>query len=194
MYPPRRIPPSELRPSRGWYVFAAIFAVIMFVGGGVGLAYGIVTAVKTIDLGTKFNSGQTISVTWDTTPTRAIFARASDPGRTHLDCSVTGPDGNPLQLTVPGGKFTTTINGVSWMEIYTLNPPTAGTYRVTCRSSDVPEFAAGKHPRVSVLLGGVLGGIAAVAIGGVGILISIIITIVVAVRRGNHRRRLQYPY
>jgi len=63
---------------------------------------------------------------------------------------------------------------------------------VTCRSDATPEFSAGRHPRISSLVGGILGGLGALVVAGIGVLISIIITIVVAIRRGNHRRRLLY--
>jgi len=192
MFPPPQVQASELRPSRGWYVVAAVFAFIVIVAGGVGFAFGIVHAIKSVDIKTKFAVGQPAAVTYDTVPPRqAIFASTrTQAGEPQAECTVRGPGDAQVPLAPVTSSITLTLNNVSWHEIAAFEVPSPGTYTVSCTSQDATGFGVGKYVRARDVAGGVLGGLAALGLAGIGVLISVIIAIVTGVRRGRYRRRL----
>lgn len=191
MYPPPAIHPSELRPGRGWYGCAVVFALLMIVLGVGAFAWGIVNAVRASELGVRFQSGQTVQVPLAPAPQRAIYVRVAGPQALTPEaaCRVIGP-GAP-SLSDPTGVFTTTQNGASWRELNVVNVTEAGTYSVACSANQPLTFAIGRHVSLRTFFGGLLGGVAALfVLPGVGVLVAVIIAVVVAVRRGNHRRFL----
>lgn len=197
MYPPPAIHPSELRPGRGWYGFAVVFAIVMIVLGVGVFAWGLVTAVQSSDLGARFLPGQPVVVSMAPAPRRAIYVQLDDPkGLTpQADCQIHGP--GAASLSLPAGTFTTTRGGASWREMYAVNVTQAGNYQVVCSSGQAQAFAIGRHVSLSTFFGGLLGGLAALfVLPGIGVLVAVITTVVVAVKRGNDRRRLiaeRYP-
>lgn len=197
MYTPPAIHPSELRPGRGWYAFAVVFAILMIILGVGGFAWGLVSAIRSAELGAKFLSGQPVAAAMAPAPRRAIYVQVDDQSALtpQAVCQIHGP--GPASLSLPSGTFTTTRGGVSWREMYVVNVTQPGNYQVVCNSSEAQGFAIGKHVSLGVLFGGLLGGIVAlIVLPGVGILVGAIIAVVVAVKRGNHRRLLisqRYP-
>jgi hypothetical protein len=198
MFSPPPIRSSELRPSRGWYVAAAILAFVVIVAGGVGFAYGIVHAITSVDIKTKVPLAQPTTLTYDTVPARqGIFARIpdreTDPQAT---CIVRAPSGATVPQLPVTNNFTLTLNNVTWREVSAFDVPAAGDYVIVCTSTNALGFGVGRHVRGSELAGSVLGGLGALALAGVGVLIALIIAIVTAIRRGRYRRRLwaeRYP-
>jgi hypothetical protein len=199
MYPPPPVHPSELRPRRGWYVFAAAFATIMIALGVGGFAWGIVTAIRSAEVGQQFVPGQAVTVPMAPTPRAAIYIQvAGQQGSTPpADCRILGPTGTSPDLSPSTTAFTTTLNGISWRQLYVVHVSQSADYTVVCSSSQATRFAVGRQVAVGALVGGILGGIAALLIlPGAGTLVAVIIAVVVGVRRGNHRRFLisqRYP-
>ncbi len=194
MYPPPRIHPSELRPRRGWYVVAAVLAGLMIIAGGLGFALGILHAVTSVKIGTRFTAGQHVTVTLNSDRRHAIYARVPDgytPAYPQATCQAAGPGTGFLPLRRPtGGSGHITINGVTWQEVYVFDAPTAGRYGVTCQSQEVADFSVGDAWQTSRVIGGVVGGLVALLLVPAGIVIGGFIAILVGVRRGRHRRRL----
>lgn len=192
MYPPPSVHPSELRPGRGGYVFAVVFAVVLTALGVGGFAFGVFSAVKSIDVGQRFNAGETVTAQLQPSPRGAIYARVVTSGyQPQAQCTVTGPAGGKVTLAPPGGRFSTTSGGFTWSEIFVIEATESGTHHVVCESSETTAFTVGKHADVGKLFGGIFGGLASLMIlPFAGIVTGVIIAVVVGVKRGNHRRRL----
>jgi hypothetical protein len=192
MYPPPSIHSSELRPGRGWYFFAALLAIILIAVGVGGFGYGVFSAVSSIDVGQRFNAGETVTAQLKPDPRGAIFARVVTHGYApQADCTVTGPSGQKVTLFEPSGTFSTTSAGATWREIFVIEATESGTHRIVCQSADTNAFSVGKDADVGKLFGGIFGGIASLFIlPFAGIVLGVIISVVVGVKRGNHRRRL----
>jgi hypothetical protein len=185
------VDPSVLRPRRRWYAIAAIIGVVLAGLGTAGLVIGILTAVRAIDTGAAFASGSSATVTYSAGDNGGIYESTPGGSAQDFSCQVGGPSG-AVPLAQPGGTFSTTQNGRTWVEIAVWSVPQAGAYRVHC-TSDIPhEFSAGRAASARALLSGILGGmISFFALGGGGITVALVIVIVVAVRRRRHRERLQ---
>jgi hypothetical protein len=192
MYPPPSVASSELRPGRGWYVFAALIAVALTAVGIGGFAFGVFSAVTSINVGQRFNAGETVTARLQPSPRGAIYARVLTSGYApQAECTVTGPSGEQVTLSPPHGTFTVTSAGATWREIFVVETTGSGTHHIVCRSSETSTFSVGKDADVGRLFGGIFGGIASLVILPLtGILLGVIIAVVVGVRRGNHRRRL----
>jgi hypothetical protein len=190
--PPPRIDPRDLKPGRGWFVVAGVIALVFILVGIGGFAWGLVTALGEVKLGKRFGAGEAVTVRMLPNPATGIFARQEPTGgRTDADCTVTSASGQTVPLSAPNATFTSTINGVTWQEIYVVDVTAAGDYRVTCASAETPEFATGKDPELGTFFGGLAGGLGALfVLPFIGMVIAAIIAIVTGVRRGNHRRRL----
>jgi hypothetical protein len=190
---------------------AGLIAGLFILAGVGGFVAGLVSTLKQIRIDTTFEAGQTVAVPMSAGGKAGVFAGVSatragpdgtaEPVSTPVaQCAVTSPSGRDVPLSRPGGTFTATVDGVAWREIYVVHVSETGEHRVTCRSSEASRFATGKHPDNARLVGGLAGGIAAlVLLPLVGLGIAITITIVVSLRRRDHRNRLiaertGYPY
>jgi hypothetical protein len=189
---PPQIDPRDLRPGRGWFVAAGVIALVFILIGAGGFAWGLVTAMGEVKMGQRFDAGETVTVRMLPDPKTAVFARAGASGlRPDAECTVTSAGGQTVPVTAPSGTFTSTINGVTWHEIYVVEVTDPGDYRVTCESTQTSGFATGKAPELGKFVGGIAGGIAALfVLSFVGMAIGAIIAIVTGVKRGNHRKRL----
>lgn len=192
MYPPPRVHSSELRPGRGWYFCAALIAVVLTAAGVGGFAFGVFSAVKSIDVGQRFNTGETVTAQLKPSPRGAIYARVVASGYApQADCTISGPSGRQATLSPPDGSFSMTSAGATWREIFVIEATESGTHHIVCRSNETSTFSVGKDADVGRLFGGIFGGIASLLIlPFTGIVIGVIIAVVVGVKRGNHRRRL----
>lgn len=204
-FPPPAIDPSELRPRRAWYVVAAVIAVVLVSAGIAVFVVGLVTATGTGSIERRFGAGETVTVRLDAQPSSAIYAQVpsegadgSGPVSTPLaQCTVVGPSGQETSLDVPTGTFTITRGGISWRQIYEVAATESGDHRISCRSSDTEAFAVGEVPDAGKLVGGIAGGLIGLfALPLTGILVGVVISAVVAVRRGSCRRKIlaqRYP-
>jgi hypothetical protein len=193
MYPPPpNISSSELRPGRGWYVFAVLLAIVLIALGVGGFGLGVFSAVKSMDVGQRFNADETVTARLTPSPRGAIFARVVDSGYApEAECTVTGPSGRQARLFAPSGTFTVTSAGATWREIFVVEATETGAHRIVCRSSETNVFSVGKDADLGKLFGGIFGGIAfLLVLPFAGVVIGVIIAVVVGVKRGNHRRRL----
>ncbi|MQA85954.1 MAG: hypothetical protein GEV03_15335 [Streptosporangiales bacterium] len=198
MYPPHapiRVDPAELRPRRRWYVVAGAIAGVLVLAGVGGFAYGLATAVTEGDLGKRFRAGETVTVRLAPEPQPAIYVAESEGPAPDAECAVTSTSGGNARVSRPDYAFEVTRDGVSWDLRYVIDVTAAGNYQVVCRPSagDVAAtYRIGEAPRMARFFGGLFGGLASLfVLPAIGVLAGGVMVAVVAIRRNDHRRRLQ---
>lgn len=182
--PPPRIPASELRPGRHWYVTAAAIAVVLIVLGVATGVYRFNSVIDAVDTDDQFANGDTVTLRLEPESERTIWVK--HPGRSPgPECDITGP-GVP-GLTDPGADVFLTRDE-TWMPLYTIDVPRAGDYTVTCSSQALSRYAIGDSGGIVAFVGGL---VPAVLLPVLGIGICVAIVLVTAVRRNGHRKRLR---
>ncbi|NUW37548.1 hypothetical protein HTZ77_40030 [Nonomuraea sp. SMC257] len=170
-----------------WWVWAAWGVALVCVVAGVLLFANGVTDTVNGALPTKtFAAGEIVSVTVDPADDPVVYLASATP--VEYTCSVTGGDGRGLLARMPG-SMTVTQGSTRWQAILALNVSKAGGYVLKCGTpqSAGARFAVGP----SVGAGGLAGGVAALfLLPGAGILLALVVTVVVLVRRSSHRKRL----
>lgn len=187
--PPPRIDPKQLRPSRTWYWLSAIPAIV-------GTIVAIVFVVQFIDQLDpdidNFRSNRATEVEFKSGD-RAIYVQTRLDGspiivpRGELRCSVTSVEtGEKLLLDRRGGS-SLDVNTDSYAREYSFEAPRDGSYRVICEGREGVRMAIGPDLTFGIFAPLLL------AIGAflLGALIAGVILIVTAVRRSNHKQRLQ---
>ncbi|MFF3438878.1 hypothetical protein [Streptosporangium sp. NPDC002721] len=180
-------PPSgKIKPSIGWIVGVWLLALVSIVVGIGGFAGGLFNAVTDAAPTQTFAPGQAATVKIDPADKPAIYVATGGP--TQFECTLKGGTGTPslqkpdIQQTVAGS------DGVTWEMGLRVGVDQAGDYQVQC-SADPAEgttFGVGKELAADSLVGGVL---ALFLIPAIGILLAIVVTIVVLVRRSGARKR-----
>ncbi|GAA3170077.1 hypothetical protein GCM10010486_41590 [Nonomuraea roseoviolacea subsp. carminata] len=180
------VSPKLLRPPL-WWMWAAWGVALVCVVAGVALFVSGVTTTVNGALPTRtFAAGETASVTVDPAEAPVVYLASATP--VQYTCSVTGGDGKGLLARMPG-TMTVTQGSTRWQAILALNVSRKGGYVLQCATvqSVGARFAVGP----SVDAGGLAGGVAAlVLLPGAGILLALVVTVVVLVRRSSHRKRL----
>jgi hypothetical protein len=175
---------------------AGVIALVFILLGIGGFAWGLVNAIRDIRIDERFGSGEAVTVRMVPQTRTGIYAREAVSGATpDAECAVTSPSGRNIPVTTPGGRFTMTVNGVTWYEIYVINTTEAGDHQVRCVSNGTSAlgtaaFATGKHPDAG-FFGGLVGGIASLfVLPLIGLITAGVIATVTGVKRGDHRKRL----
>ena len=189
--PPPPIDSKLLRPSRLWYLLSAIPLAV-------GLILAVVFAVQFIDELDpdidNFRSNRAAIVDLQAGD-RALYIQTRDAGATlrlpadELRCNlafVGGGSPQPVPLKRSGGS-TLDVNDDSYSEEFTLKAPEDGRYRVICEGPEGVRLAIG--PDLSFgLFKSLIAAILSLVVGG---LLTVAGMVVTAIRRSNHKQRLQ---
>ena len=188
--PPPPIDPKLLKPSRLWYWLAPIPAVIGAIVGAFFLAAFIDRLDPDLD---NFRTNQAAAVELQSGD-RAIYVQTRDndrplfvpPGELRCRVEFVGSDSLPLEVERTGSS-TLDVNSDSYASEFKFSAPHDGPYSVRCDGPADVRLAIGPH--LSFGLFAPL--VAAVAAFGIGVIASIVIAVVTAIRRSNHKGRLQ---
>ncbi|WP_239502243.1 serine/arginine repetitive matrix protein 2 [Streptomyces qinglanensis] len=184
--PPRNVPAKELRPRRLWYVVAAVLALVLAGSGTAVIVSAVRDTVDSIDTDHTFPSGGSRTFRFTAGETKAIYASVS--GRGRVNCRI--PQMQSGSMKQPDSTFRITSGSRTWERVFEVKPGSSGDYTLTCTSDRQTEFALGDEPRVGTAVGSVL---AAIALFLAAVASAVTISVVTAVRRGRHRRRLTMP-
>ncbi len=183
-YPPPGYPPphsGKPPPKKYWYgIGGALVAVGLLVGAGVFVGTLVSALGKQPSSGHTFASGSSTLVHADAGETKVIYiANADAAGGHRVHCDTSDSSGQPVAMDRYHGSMT--LN--QWEATFTFTAGPAGDYTVGCVGAPTDNYGVGGQPDPGALVTGILG-----AIGGVGIVVGGIATIVVtAVLR---RRRI----
>lgn len=187
--PHPRIDPSQLRPSRVWYWLSAIPAVVGTILAIVFLVAFIEQLDPDID---NFRSNRATEVDVKSGE-RAIYVqtrRNNTPIQLPADelrcrVSLVARD-QPIALDEVSGS-TLDVNTDSYAAEYKFDAPEDGRYRVVCEGPEGVPLAIGPH----LSLGLFAPLIFAIASFLIGAILTGVVLIVTAIRRSNHKQRLQ---
>lgn len=181
--PQPRIPASQLRPGRHWYLTAVGIAVALIVLGVIIGVYRFAKTIDAVDTDDQFANGDTITLQLGPESQRTIWVKY--PGRSPgPECDISGP-GAP-RFSEPGADVFLTRDE-TWMPLSTTEVSQAGDYAITCSSDAPSRYAIGEAGGLVALAGWL---ILAMALPALGIGICAVIVLVTAVRRKGHRKRL----
>lgn len=182
----RPVDPKAVRP-RLWWIAVGWLVAVVCVAVGVGVfATGIVSTVANVAPTKVFAAGEQVTVTVDPAESPALYVTRGQ--LVHYECQISGGAklaNTPINQTVE-------LNGRSWEEILVINAPSKGQYQITCTTQEKnPDTRFGVGRELTGAARGLVGSaVAFIVIPLVGILAAIVVTIVVLVRRGSHRKRL----
>ena len=199
---PPPLPAGEIKPSGVWFVVAGVIGLLFVVAGPVlavvglaSLGMSLPTVTAEFDAGTPYkgrlDAGRSMR------STSSAGTTAAPPPAT--DCSGRGTDGGNAELAATSTNFYLPDGTAYWGLVYYLTVPRSGEYEVTCKPGEVAveraSYAVGDDPDVGGLVGKILGG-AGVLFGlpCIGIFLGGGMALIVGIRRGAHRRRLQQQY
>jgi hypothetical protein len=188
--PPPPVDPKELKPSRLWYWLSALPAVVGTLLAIVFLIVFIEQLDPDID---NFRSNRATEVDIKSGD-RAIYIQTRDAGiplrvpPADLRCSVmyVGSDSQPVTLDQSGGS-TLDVNNDSYAEQFSFHAPFDGPYRVSCEGPEGVRLAIGPDLTFGLFVPLIIA-IGAFVLGGI---LSVVGLVVTAVRRSNHKQRLQ---
>ncbi|AKU17965.1 hypothetical protein [Luteipulveratus mongoliensis] len=139
-----------------------LLAPAIFVGA---LWFGISRTVDTIDDAQRLKPGESVQLDageqvklfiFDGITTGGDGATAgSDQTPSPVQCTATGPDGQPVDLRTSSGKSVSN-DGQRWQESYELTAGPAGAYRVTCGTSEVLVLDSDFVKNLATKVGGTL--------------------------------------
>jgi hypothetical protein len=165
-----------------------VVAVVCVVAGVVLFMTGVRGTVGDVAPTRTFAAGESVTVALDPAERPAVYI--DSPTRVHYQCMISGGPGQ-ARLVNTAANQTITQGSTRWQLILLVNAPSAGDYRLTCATQEAADarFGVGRDPAGAA--GGLAGGVAALLIlPGAGILVGIVVTAVVLVRRSRSRRRL----
>jgi hypothetical protein len=189
--PPPQIDSRDLRPHWVWYLLSAIPLAI-------GLIVAVVFVVQFIDELDpdidNFRSNRAALVDLQSGD-RALYIQTRNAGvplrlpPDDLRCNVAfiGADSpQPVPLNQSGGS-TLDVNDDSYSEEFSFKAPESGRYRVSCEGPEGVRLAIG--PDLSFgLFASLAIAILSLIVGGILTVVGLVVT---AVRRSNHKQRLQ---
>lgn len=180
--------PRLLRPPLWWIAAGWGVALVCALIGGLVFAQGVAGTVNDVAPATTFVSGERVSVTLDPADRPAVYLSSST--RVHYACQISGGSGQ-ARLSNTQTTQTVTQGGTQWQLVLLINVPEAGDYDLTCETQEPAGARFGVGRDLASAAGGLAGGVAALLlIPGAGILVGVVVTVVVLVRRSGHRRRL----
>ncbi|WP_328817574.1 hypothetical protein [Nonomuraea cypriaca] len=163
-------------------------ALVCGIAGAVLFATGVMSSVSELAPTKTFASGESVTVPIDPANEPAIYL-ASDTA-VNYECRISGGPGQ-ARLAKTVGNQTVTQEGTLWEQIVVINAPAKGDYQLTCTTRQQADARFGVGRELTAAAGGLAGGVAALfLIPGAGLLIGIVGTVVVLVRRSGHRKRL----
>jgi hypothetical protein len=188
--PPPPIDPSRLRPPRLWYFLSAI-PVVVGVVLAVVFVWGFIDHLDPDIDNFRSNRAATVSVN---SGDRAIYIQIRENGiplrvpADELRCSVTfvGSDAQPVSLKRSGGS-TLDVNNDSYNEEFSFDAPHDGPYRVLCEGPEGVRLAIGPDLSFGLFVPLIIA-IGSLILGGILTVVGMVVT---AVRRSNHKQRLQ---
>ncbi|MER7499650.1 hypothetical protein AB0L05_12070 [Nonomuraea pusilla] len=180
--------PKAVRP-RLWWIAAAWGVALVCVIVGVALfANGVVGGVSGVAPTKTFAAGENVKVTLDPAERPAVYLSSDTP--VHYECRISGGPGQ-AKLATPGTNQTLNDGSATWELILLVNAPKKGEYDLTCAVQEQADVRFGVGRDLLSAAGGIVGGVAALfLVPGFGVLLAIIMTVVVLVRRNGHRKRL----
>jgi hypothetical protein len=190
--PPPHVDPSRLRPGRIWYWLSPI----PFVVGLAVCAFFVVMLVDRLDFNLQhFAAGSSKVVHVEAGKQRGIYAQTSG-GRVTVSgvgivssCSVRAVgSGAPLAVHPVTTSFTLTLNSDVYDERFWFEPSQTGDYTVSCQGREGTPLAVGPHLGFRGLFLPIIGIVIAFLVGLGGSIATVIVT---AVRRSNHKKRIQ---
>lgn len=184
----RQVDPKELRPRRRWIAVAWGVAALCLAAGVVLFFTSVMTTVGEVAPTTTFAPGETTTVSLDPAERPAVYI--SGTGQIAYECEIAGGPGQ-ARLVRPTTTQNVTADGRLWELILLVNAPAAGEYQLTCAVQEQGDVQFGVGRDVLGAAGGIVGGVAALLlIPGAGVLVAIIVTVIVLVKRSGHRKRL----
>ncbi|MGY1434581.1 serine/arginine repetitive matrix protein 2 [Streptomyces reniochalinae] len=161
-----------------------IAAVLALVLAGIGASIIVMTVKSTVlETNRRFPSGGSQTFSFTQGEARAIYVSQAGEGR--INCEI--PQMRAGTMTRPDSTFQITAGSRAWARVFEVKPGSSGDFTLTCTSERQAEFTVGDKPHVGVAVGAVLAAIACF----VGALASAVtISVVTAIRRSRHRRRL----
>ncbi|MET7329959.1 hypothetical protein [Nonomuraea sp. NPDC005650] len=146
---------------------------------------GIVSSVSNIAPSRTFASGESVTVPIDPANKPAVYL--SSDTAVHYECQIS----NGARLARSTGTQTVTSGSVTWEQILVINAPTKGDYQLSCTTQEQADVRYGVGRELTSAAGGIAGGVLALLlIPGAGLLVAIVGTVVVLVRRSGARKRL----
>ena len=134
-----------------------------------------------------FSPGETVTVQLKRHPEPAFYV--TDSGSPDDACYAQDQSGRRIDPHRQSTTVTINDNGVQWHLLSRLTLPSDGTYKVTCTETSTnatARYAVGTPPDAARIITMILIPVGALAL-------ALVITIVTAVRRRAHRRRLMAP-
>jgi hypothetical protein len=180
--------PKDVRPRRLWiWLSWGIALLCVLVGAGL-FGAGVFNSVTSAAPVKTFTSGGSATVTLDPAERPAIYLDSDT--RVHYTCRISGgPAQARLVNTRSAGPVTD--GTTQWQLILLVNAPRKGDYQVACETVEATGARFGVGRDLNAFAGTLAGGaLALFLVPGLGILIAIVVTVVVLVRRGGHRKRL----
>ncbi|NUR87960.1 MAG: hypothetical protein HOY71_28070 [Nonomuraea sp.] len=172
-----------------WWI-AVVWAVVVVLGvvGVVVFAGGVLSSVSDVAPTTTFASGESVKVTLDPAQRPAVYIATGT--RVNYQCEISGGPSQAKLVKITGNQ-TITAGGNTWQEILAVNAPAKGEYQLTCVTQEEAGARFGVGRDVLAAAGGLVGGVAALfLIPGAGLLIGIVGTVVILLRRRGARKRL----
>ncbi|MFI6885544.1 hypothetical protein [Streptosporangium canum] len=178
-------PKTKVKPGIGWIVGAWLVFVLSVIVGIAGFAGGIFSAITDAAPTSSFQPGQTVTVKLDPADKPAIYVSAAT--GTKFECQIQGDPG-AVRLQQPSLDQTVTSDGVIWELALRVGVDKAGDYPLTCTTAEgaSAKFGVGKEIAADSVVGGA---VALFAVPGLGLLLAVIVTIVVLVKRSGARKR-----
>jgi hypothetical protein len=189
--PPPPIDSKDLRPSWFWYLLSAIPLVVGLILAAVFVVQFIDELDPDID---NFRSNRSAIVDLQSGD-RALYIQTRDSGvplrlpPDELRCNVAfvgGGTPQPVTLKRSGGS-TLDVNDDSYSEEFSFKAPQNGNYRVICEGPEGVRLAVGPDLSFDLFVSLIIAGVS-VLLGGVLTVVGLVVT---AVRRSNHKQRLQ---
>ncbi|MEQ4724811.1 hypothetical protein [Nonomuraea sp. B19D2] len=132
-----------------------------------------------------FASGESVTLPIDPANKPAIYL--SSDTAVHYECQISGQ----AKLAKTRGTQKVTSGAVTWEQLLVINAPAKGDYQLICATEEQADVRFGVGRELASATGGIAGGVAALLlIPGAGLLVAVIGTVVVLVRRSGARKRL----
>ena len=199
--PPPSVSPSELRPSRVWYWIAGAIAVVgICVGPGLAALGAASLAERIPQMRTEFEAGEPTEVDLTSDRTWGIYiddeATGQDFDPDATECAGASLGGGEIELDRASRGFEFRADGRHWHLVFEVRVSQDGQYEIACaptgslqptghygigESIDLPDFARNALGSVALLVG----------VPCLGLTIGGVIALVTALRRNNHKKRLQ---
>ncbi|GAA3214520.1 hypothetical protein [Nonomuraea helvata] len=182
---PPRIDSKAIKPRLWWIGLVWGVFVVCAIAGVVVFSTGLVSSVSDIAPSRTFAAGESVTIPVDPADRPAVYL--SSDTQVNYVCEISGQ----AKLAKTTGRQTVTSGSVTWVELFVINAPSKGDYQLTCTTQEQADVRYGVGRPLASAAGGIAGGVAALLlIPGAGLLVAVIGTIVVLVRRSGARKRL----